>query len=190
MPRVNLNYCTEAELVEKIASGDERAFEQLYRIYNPKVYYYLRKLTNDNDLAEELLQQVFMKVWEKRSMLNAQKLFMCYLYRMSENLVTDFYRKARRDKKAMEALLLVASELIAGPIETIISKEDDGLLQQAINKLPPQRMKIFVLCKFEGKSYEEVGALLGISTSTISDHIVKATKSIKTSLLASMNVAG
>jgi len=189
MPRVDLNYFTETELVKKVAAGNEQAFEQLYRIYNPKVYYYLRKLTKDNDLAEELVQQVFMKVWEKRGRLNPDKAFVSYLYRMSENLVMDFHRKTRRDKKAMEALLLVASELIAGPVEAIISKEDDGLLQQAINKLPPQRMKIFMLCKFEGKSYEEVSALLGISTSTISDHIVKATKSIKTSFLASMDVA-
>lgn len=190
MPRVDLNYCTEPELVEKTASGDERAFEKLYKIYNPIIYYYLRKMTRDTDLAEELLQQVFVKIWEKRSKLEADKIFTCYLYRIADNLVSDYHRKVRRDKKAMETLLGVASEIIAGPVERMISKEEDGRLQEAIRKLPPQRMNIFILCKFDGKSYEEVSNLLGISTSTISDHIVKATKSIKAHFLSSLEVSG
>jgi len=63
--------------------------------------------------------------------------------------------------------------------EIMISRENHDLLQRAIENLPPQRKKIFALCKIEGKSYEEVSCELGISTSTIRDHIVKANKAVK-----------
>jgi RNA polymerase sigma-70 factor (ECF subfamily) len=67
--------------------------------------------------------------------------------------------------------------------ETLVSKESAGMLHQAINSLPVKRRRIFMLCKLDGKSYDEVSRQLGISTSTISDHIVKANLFIRSYML-------
>lgn len=179
MQNADLTSYTEPELIREIISGDERAFEQLYKNYSQKIYRNLRRLTKDESLSEELLQEVFVKIWEKRDKLDPEKSVLSFLYRVSGNLVVDFYRKSNRDRKTMEGLLTVATEIIGGPIDEMISREDDSMLYKAISSLPPQRRKIFMLCKIEGRSYEEVGGLLGISPSTISDHIVKAMKAVR-----------
>nr|WP_121269793.1 RNA polymerase sigma-70 factor [Pedobacter schmidteae] len=173
---------TNQELSGLLRQGDEPAFAELYKIYGPRIYSNLKRLTKDDELAKELLQEVFFKVWEKRDGLNVAVSFQAYLYKISENMVRDFFRRASRDKKLMEHLVNAASEFYSTVEDLYISKEDQGLFQKAIDELPPQRKKIFKLCKIEGKSYEEVSVLLGVSTSTVNDHIVKATKAIRLSL--------
>jgi len=169
----------EKELLSRLRLGDERAFDQLYRIYSPRIIKKLLKLVKHEEIAEELLQDVFLKIWEKRETLDPEKSFRSFLYRIALNLVTDFFRRAAYDKRLLDYLILTTTELY-NPIDTKYEIADGNtILQQAINILPPQRRKIYTLCKIEGKTYEEVSLLLGISTSTISDHIVKATKSLK-----------
>ncbi|TCC98514.1 RNA polymerase sigma factor [Pedobacter hiemivivus] len=167
------------ELTALLKNSDERSFSELYKIYSTRIYSNLKRLTKDDELAKELLQEVFFKVWEKREALNVEISFQAYLYKISENMVRDFFRKASRDKKLMEHLINAASEMYNTVEDLYISKENQSLFQKAIDELPPQRKRIFTLCKIEGKSYDEVSQLLGISNSTINDHIVKATKAIR-----------
>jgi len=174
----------DEELISHIRAGNRHAFEQLYRDHSGGIYCNLRKLTRDDDLAKELLQDVFIKVWEKKAVLKSDKPFRFYLFGMVRNTLTDFYRRVKRDKEMLQNLQLLASEVTHQPIESIATGEEEKQLLRAVDSLPPQRKKVFVLCKLEGKSYEEVSKLLGISTSTIGDHIVKGVKSIKNQLLS------
>jgi RNA polymerase sigma-70 factor (family 1) len=182
------NY-TDAELTALLKQGDEQAFERLYQKYSQRIYTNLKRLVKDDELAQELLQDLFVKIWGKRFELTYETSFRSYLYRISENLVRDFFRKAARDKKLMEHLVTTASELYQDLETDYIHKENNALLYKAIETLPPQRRKIFTLCKIEGKSYDEVSLLMGISNSTINDHIVKATKAIRIYFVVSGNVS-
>lgn len=176
---------TEEELFSHVKAGNKNAFEQLYRDHSGGIYCNLRRMTRDDELAKEILQDVFTKVWEKKAALNIDKPFQFYLFRMAQNSVTSFYRSIKRDKKMLENLQLLASEITHQPIETIKTGVEQELLLQAVDCLSPRRKKIFILCKLEGKSYEEVSKILGISVSTIGDHIVKGTKTIKHQLMKS-----
>lgn len=167
---------TDAELTGLLKSGDERAFERLYRVYSLPILKKLIRLVKDEVLAEELLQDVFLKIWEGRENIDPERSFRAYLYRIAQNLVTDLFRRAANDRKLMAHLINASTELYHPFVEKENEAEIRSLLQTAIDILPPQRRKIYTLCKVEGKTYEEVSVLLGISTSTISDHIVKATK--------------
>ena len=169
----------EDELFSHVKAGDKNAFEQLYRDHSGGIYCNLRKLTRDDELARELLQDVFLKVWEKKAAFKPDKPFRFYLFRMAKNSVADFYRKVKRDKQLLQNLQLFASEITHQPIESVAAGTEEEQLLRVIETLPPQRRKVFILCKLEGKSYEEVSHLLGITTSTIGDHIVKGTKYIK-----------
>lgn len=173
----------EDELFNYVKAGNKDAFEQLYRNHSVGIYCNLRKMTKNDALAKELLQDVFIKVWEKKAVLNPKKPFQFYLFRIAQNSVTDFYRRVRRDNHMIENLRLLTSEITHQPIESVIAGEEEELMLKAMEALPPQRKKIFILCKLEGKSYEEVSGLLGISTSTIGDHIVKGTKYIRKQLI-------
>nr|WP_255484383.1 RNA polymerase sigma-70 factor [Pedobacter sp. AK017] len=179
----------EKELVALLQKGDKGAFGELYHRYKRKLYYNFRKLLKSESQAEELLQQLFVKIWENRLSLDPDKVFKAYLFRIAENLVYDFFRKASRDKNMGAILMTVATENYSHIEEAIYSKEREALINRAVASLPPQRRHVFTLCKLEGKTYEEVSVELGISTSTINDHIVKATRSVREYLFVSKEFA-
>jgi RNA polymerase sigma-70 factor (family 1) len=170
----------EQELLVKLAEGDECAFEQLYLIYSPKIYRKILQLVKQAAVAEEILQDVFVKIWERREVLDNQKSFRSFLYTIAKNLVVDLFRRAALDRRMLEKFIIDNTEFY-NPFEGIDDPEEESkaIVQTALDILPPQRKKIYRLVKIEGKSYGEVAEMLGISTSTINDHVVKATKSLK-----------
>lgn len=172
----------EQELLFKLKQGDQAAFDVLYQHYSLKIYQNILRLVKQDDLAEELLQDVFMRIWEKRETINIDTSFKSYLFRVAHNLVMDMFRRAAFDKNLRTHLSKFSTELYSNTEELTDLKDTQQLIDKAIEALPPQRKKIYLLCKIEGKSYEEVSKLLNVSTSTISDHIVKATKSLKENL--------
>jgi RNA polymerase sigma-70 factor (family 1) len=169
----------EKEIIIQLHNGNVHAFEMVYLIYSPRLYSRLLKLVKSDIHAQEILQDVFVKIWEQRNTLDAEKSFRSFLYKIAENKAHDFFRKTARDK-TLETQLIRQSTVNYSLIEKYKSNEDDlATLQKAIEDLPPQRQQVFRLCKLEGKSYKEVSELLDISVSTISDHIVKGTKTVR-----------
>jgi len=177
---MKLDFDNEYELLKRLQSGDQLAFESLYQNYSREIYSKLVKMVKNVTLAEELTQDVFVKVWNKREVITIDQPFRYYLLTLTNNIVNDFYRKAARDRKLQDEIIAASTELYNPTEEQIYYKESKELMDQAIDSLPSQQKLVFQMCKIEGKSYDEVSKLLGISTSTISNHIVKATKSIKT----------
>ncbi|GAA4323079.1 RNA polymerase sigma-70 factor [Mucilaginibacter gynuensis] len=169
----------ETNQLKKLLDGDERAFDYFYDLYSLPIYRKLLKMTKVEFIAEELLQNVFIKIWEKRHLINPEKGLKAYLYHIAQNLVYDFYRNLAREDELMEAVSYATNAITEDTAEKLIFKETNQLLEIAIEQLPEQQKLVFRLCKQEGKSYEEVSELLGISTSTINGHIVKATKKVK-----------
>lgn len=180
-------FYTDQELLHLLKAGDRQAFGQLYHRYKAKVYGISLKLIKSEVLAEELLQDVFVKIWMNRERIDPGKSFSSYLYRITENLVLDIYRRAARDRKLQERLVEAVSDRYSLE-EVIYRKESMAILNKAIRQLPPQRRRVFTLCKLEGKSYEEAGRELGVTVSTVNDHIVKATRVIKNCLFRNQDV--
>lgn len=170
----------EKQLLQQLRLGNEHAFEKIYHQYSTKLYANLLRFVKCNKVAQELLQDVFFKVWKNRQKIDVDKPFNCYLLKIAENNVYDFFRRAARDKKRAAHLSNISPSAYLHIEEMLLNKETALLLENAIKSLSPQRQQIFRLCKIEDKSYREVSAQLGISISTISDHIVKATKAIRT----------
>ncbi|HEY6504479.1 MAG TPA: RNA polymerase sigma-70 factor [Chitinophagaceae bacterium] len=170
----------DKELLMRLLQGDELAFEKIYRLYSPGLYGKLLKLLKSEPQTEEILQDVFLKIWEYRSSIDPDKSFRAFLFKIAENKVYDFFRKAARHKEFEKELIALSTSNYRLLEELMDDEEKSVLLENAIKTLPAQRQEVFRLCKLERKSYKEVGELLDISVSTISDHIVKATKSIRT----------
>lgn len=166
-------------LITRFQGGDKEAFTQLYRMYSKQLYLNLVKLVKSEEIAAELLQDVFIIIWEKRETIEIQKSFRAYLFRIGENKVIDLFRRARRDKLLFSKIKKIASEHYTHIEEDLIAREDAAILKKAIETLPPQRRQIFELCKIQGKTYTEVSSQLGISIATINDHIVKGTKTVR-----------
>ena len=170
---------SEKELLVKLKAGDKSAFEQIYRLYSNRLFGNLVKLLQSETEAQEILQEVFLKIWQNRAQIDPEKSFRSYLFKIAENKVFDFFRKAALQKRVQHQLLHHSDIETTMVDRMLLDKENEQLLAKAIDQLPPQRKQVFVMVKLQGKTYKEVGDHLGISVSTISDHIVKATKSIR-----------
>jgi RNA polymerase sigma-70 factor (ECF subfamily) len=179
---------SDRELTALLKDGDHGAFSALYGLYSERIYGRLLSLLKDQDMADELIQDLFLKVWEKRDGLNPEQSFKSYLYKVAENLVYDHFRKLARDKKLQERFRAITTELYSHTEEDLLNKENRMIIDKAVAMLPPQRKAVFTLCKLEGKSYEETGEILGISASTVSNHLVKATKLVREQILKSGDV--
>lgn len=169
----------ESKVLNALRLGDAQAFDTLYHHYSKPVFRKLVNMVKHVPLAEELTQDVFVKIWDKRAIIDIEKPFLYYLLTVANHTVSDFYRKAARVSRLQEEIISASAELYNPIEEQLFYKESRDILDSAIENLPAQQKMVFKLCKIEGKSYEEVSQELGISTSTISNHIVKATKTIK-----------
>ena len=176
-------------LLKQLQNGSEHAFTILYDQFSKPIYRNILRLVKDEDIADELLQDLFLKIWEIRSNIKLEGSFQSFLYKVAGNMVYMYFRKTAKDNRLIENLIKAYVDHETEGAETILSEENIDLLQIAIGTLPPQRKHIYTLCKLEGKSYEEVSELLGVSTSTISDHIVKANKTVKQYFLLNKNTA-
>lgn len=179
----------EKLLLGQLANGEEEAFTVLYDRYSTRLFQNILRLVKEEDVAKEVLQDLFLKIWESRSTIDPQKSFRSYLYKIAENLVYDHFRKVSRDKKLTENLVISALANQSSTEETGVYEESLHLIQKAIEQLPPVRRQVYMLCKLEGKSYDEIASSLAISTSTISDHIVKANRFIKKFVLTHKDLA-
>lgn len=178
----------EKELLLLLKTGDEAAFEKIYNLYSSRLFGNIYKMVKSRSTAQEILQEVFIKIWNNRAGIDPERSFRSYLFKIAENNVYDFFRNAARDKKMQAQLMTVATQHYEHIEELLLRKENTAMLERAIDSLSPQRQQVFRLCKLEGKSYDEVSRQLGISLSTISDHIVKANKAVREYLFENMDI--
>nr|WP_121272906.1 RNA polymerase sigma-70 factor [Pedobacter schmidteae] len=176
------------DLLLQLKQGYEPAFNKLYLTYSKTLYKKINGIVKDESVADELLQDLFLRIWEKRADLRPEYSFTAFLYTIANNLVYDYFRKVSKDKRLHARLLINAVDYYLQTEENLIGKETSAIIQQAISKLSDQQRKIFTLCKIEGKSYQQAAHLLGISVATVNSHMVNAMRSIKTYLYKNQEI--
>ncbi|HAL54861.1 MULTISPECIES: RNA polymerase sigma factor [Sphingobacterium] len=169
----------ERTILEQLRAGNYEAFEQIYDRYSPKLTGNLVRLLKDRDLAAECLQEIFVRLWEHRGSIDPEKSIKAYLFRISENMVYDIFRKVARDEKMRAHFISFTTEAYDHIEKALFDQEGRQLLHEAIDKLPPQRKRVYSMCKLEEKSYKEVADLLGISQAAVNDHVTKANAFLK-----------
>ncbi|GHT60506.1 DNA-directed RNA polymerase sigma-70 factor [Bacteroidia bacterium] len=164
--------------VKCLANGDEDAFVTLYRKYHKKIYYSALNLTRSEVLSQDITQDVFLKIWDTKQTLDPNQNFAAYISVICRNAIFDTFKKAVHEEKIKKELQQFAN-ISENPEEEDFYEEYRHILTEAIRNLPPQRRSIFERCKLQEQSYDEVAKSLGISRSTVQDHIVKANKAIR-----------
>lgn len=169
----------EREQLLLLKKGNYAAFDALYSVYSPRILGRLIRLLGNENTAEELLQDLFFRVWEKRAQIDVAQSFRGYLFTIAQNLVYDYFRKQSLDERYREEFIRNYSELYGHIEEDLILKQTEERLMKSIDNLPPQCRQVYVLFKLEGKSYAEISQLLGVSKSTINNHLTKANSILK-----------
>lgn len=169
----------EKELLQRLKNSDHAAFELVYHAYKQRIIFNLLRVLKSRDLVEEVVQDLFLKVWNTREQIDLDKSFNAFLYTIAANMAKNVFRKAAYDKKIRSQLLPIEKHIYTHIEEEIESQEIQTTVNNLLNLLPPQRRIVFRLCKLEGKSYKEVSELLNISENTVGDHIKKANLTLK-----------
>jgi len=169
----------EKQLLLDLKAGDHMAFEAIYHKYKVPIISSMLRLMKSPTLVEELVQELFLKIWEGRELVDADRPIKAYLFQIATNMAKNTFRKAYYEKK-MKDLLLPFDEQVYSQIESYIEKKENKvILDRILAYLPSQRRHVYESCKIQQLSYKEVAAQLGVSENTINDHIKKANAQIR-----------
>jgi RNA polymerase sigma-70 factor (family 1) len=179
----------EQALSQQLVAGNEDAFATLYVLHQSAVYHFILKFVNSASMAEDLQQEVFLKVWEQRRHFAEVHNFRAYLFIIARNHTLNMLKKALRSDTA-------ASEVINGfyhlrnPVEDQLQdKEYQAFLQKILATLPPRTREIFRRCREQGQSYEEVAHALGISRNAVKNHMVLSMKILSTAVKRDLGIS-
>ena len=182
---------TDEALVVLLNNDDERAFLEIYDRYKDELATHLVRLLHSSELAEEVLQDIFMMLWEKRHDMDASKSVPAYLYRSVINKSKNIFRKIANDNRLREEFLTYFRTANNNIVEEWMeNKEIQQLLQTLLDRLPPQQKKVYMLCKLDGLSYKEVSEKLKISITTVNSHIRNANIFLKGELKNQSELSG
>ena len=169
----------DATLAHRIRAGDRPAFRKLYERYHRRLYGFALTFVKSGVLAEEAVQEVFLTVWERRANLQEGPSLQPYLFTICKNHVLNVLQRAGREEPLREVVLRSAPPAQTRTDEQAIYADYEAAARRAVESLPPRRREVFELCRRKGLTYREVARSLGISSGTVSDHMVKANRHLK-----------
>ncbi|MBN9382343.1 MAG: RNA polymerase sigma-70 factor [Chitinophagaceae bacterium] len=169
----------EISLLSAIAKGDEAAFRQLFDRYWDNIYGVAFAFTKSPVIAEEMAQDVFVKIWLRRTELPQVKKFGDYLFIIARNHIFSELRKKIHEQPFSDHLLNYFQEVTNTPENQLLFRETEQLLLKAIQQLPPQQHLVYCLSREQGLNQEEIAAKLDISKNTVKSHMNKALQFIR-----------
>ncbi|MFT3949584.1 MAG: RNA polymerase sigma-70 factor [Agriterribacter sp.] len=164
----------EQELLLEIASGSEPAFRELFQAYRRKLFSYIFKITASGEIAEDAIQEIFLKLWSVRETLPAIGNINAYLHRMAHNYAYQGFRRLAKETLLLDHLRKREEDNMRSPIQELLSKEAAAYIQRLVDRLTLQQRKVFLLSREEGLKQEEIASRLNISVSTVKKHMVDA----------------
>ena len=170
------------ELSRRLRSSDRRAFSELFELMHPRLLRYSWSFVHSEETARDVVQDVFLKLWQVRETINPERSLKALLYTMVRNLSLNKLRGAHNDTSPLPELGLVDT---APAIDDVL---DAGILRaeisRCIDKLPYRRREAFVLSRFEGLTHAEIASVMNLTPRTVSTHIVLALRDLRKSLSA------
>jgi RNA polymerase sigma-70 factor (ECF subfamily) len=169
-------------LVQLLQKGNVKAFDSLFDVYSSKLFGFALKYFKNETDAEELVQEVFVKVWENRESLKSELSFKSYLFTIALNQIRKHFNKKATSLRYLESL---RNEPEFSENQEINDENYDSALQQInliIEQMPPRRREIFMKSKLDGKSSKEIAIELNISAGTVDNQVSEALRFIRTQL--------
>jgi RNA polymerase sigma-70 factor (ECF subfamily) len=175
--------------IKGLIIGDEETYIFLFREYYVSLCSYSRRYVGRKDVAEEIVSDTFLKIWETRESLQINTSVKAYLFQAVCNNSLNYLRKLKKEQTLDEYFLETSSENIGfASISEVVEEQSltmDGIsekIENAVNLLPEQQQKVFRLKRFEGKKNKEVAEIMGLSIKTVEMHLSKATLNLRKNL--------
>ncbi|MEJ0107165.1 MAG: RNA polymerase sigma-70 factor [Bacteroidota bacterium] len=173
----------ERDLLLQVAKGDEQAFTALYQGYQDGLNKFILSYIKSREIAEDLQQEVFLKIWERRSYLPELASFRNYLFIIARNHTLDVLRSAARLSAAKGNFYKNYAVLHSNnTYDSLLLKGYSEYIQKMLSSLSPKTREVFLLCRQENKSHKEIADLLGITQDAVKRHMITANKAFKDSV--------
>lgn len=180
---------TEHELISGLKAGDAESFNELFRYYGKKLYFFAYGYLKSKEDAEEVVQEVFFKIWKFRKTINMELSFKAYLFKIAYNHIQELFLKISREQAYKH-------EIINSTVESSSDMEERfdyhlllEITEKIIEQLPPRQKEILLYKRKDGMAVKEIAQILGISPKTVENHLTEALKKLKEGL-SKENIAG
>ena len=177
------DFRAEKALLTEISGGNEKAFRTLFSGYYKQLFNYIYSFIKSKQIAEELVMDVFLKIWLGRDIIPQIEKFDAFLFRVAHNKSIDFLRSAAKDPKFQDLLwdqIQLANDVQAD--SSILLQEYEAKLRKAVSLLSPQRKKVYQLSREQDMTHDQIAVQLKLSKNTVNNHIVDAQIFIRTYL--------
>ncbi|MGK0137441.1 MAG: RNA polymerase sigma-70 factor (family 1) [Algoriphagus sp.] len=165
------------EIIQKVTEGNSKAFAQLYEYYREPGLRFTTSIVKDKEEAENMLQEVFIKIWHRRDQINPKLNFNAYLFACLKNMAFDHLKKIDKDRQMLCQYLIQVKE--NNETSTDVEEVKINKLPSAITTLPKKRRMILELIMEDGKSYQEIAQIMRISKNTVKNQLVKAKQHLR-----------
>ncbi len=170
----------EPLLLQRTANGDREAFSRLYNHYVPLLYKLLYPLTHENRQdTDEIIQDIFLQIWEKKEVLIAIQSFQAYVFRMGRNMLISRYRREKVKQRYIREVENGQPESVPALDNDILRIEYRTMVMEAINRLPPRQKEVFTLRTSADLSLKEIASLLQISLPAVKKNLYTAIRCIR-----------
>ena len=162
--------------IASLRDGSRAAFDALYNQFVGKVHNFIKNISGDSALAEDITQEVFIKLWRRREELDPTLNIESWLFVCARNLFLNEIRHRRHQDAFATEIKRVVSPVEESTMEQVLFHLTEKALADMVREMPPQRQKIFVLSKVRGLSAAEIASLMSISERTVENHLYQARK--------------
>lgn len=179
MPGIKHN--SDRQLLLQISEGDEQAFAMLVKAYSGLLFTYLVKITKDQDIASDVVQEIFTQLWLTRESLREVESFRSWLFVISRHHAVRMLKNIDREYKKREEWHQITQTVADGmeaQDEASLKDAYDILVKSAVDRLPPQQKKVWMLARLEGRKYAEIAEEMQISRETVKKYLQIASSSI------------
>ena len=177
------------DLLTRLKNGDIMAFDRIYELFSHKLFSFVFKILKNESEAADIVQEVFVKIWESRGNLGDYKLLNSYIFTIAYNFSISLIRKRISSNKYLEQLKN-SSVIDNAPanISDIEFKELSLQVEKLISNLPDRQKQVYLLHRENGMTYSEIADHLGISKNTVENHMVKALRYLRENMDKSLVV--
>jgi RNA polymerase sigma-70 factor, ECF subfamily len=179
----------EKRILTDLKYGSKKAFEYVFKTYYDPLMKYAEEILKNRDQAEDVIENLFVIIWEDRKLLDIHTSFRSYLYRSTYNACMNVIRKRKSESKYRDFFTHHTNFLkthdygsLSYPLTGLIEKEINSEISNIIDKLPPQCKKIFLMSRSDNLTHQEIAEELGISVNTVKCHIMNALKVLQVAL--------
>ncbi len=176
---LNQRLYTEKSLMQLASTGDKEAFTHLFNLYKHKLFSFSLRITESPELAQDMVQDVFLKLWKDRSCLNQLENFGSFIFKMAQNKSINAFKRMANETLFLSKIQKEVAVFERVTEENMEYKEVQHLINAVLKKLPPQQNLVFKLSREQGLKHREIAVLLKISPYTVKNHLVLALQTIR-----------